>query len=685
MNNLRVTENNQPFTVNFIDLDNDNASLAHLEGLHPNDLDVNTIIQTLEQKGYRLINNDFDINNITEHKYVITFKHTYKTIDADHPNDDFPASELRKRGIQTVHYQGAGTRTPIDNESEVVFNRSLILDLVEKKIIKDNGWTKPSFRIIGTPGVPGYVADKGYVGGEEVDVHNPNREYTVTYKVNSQPSADEQKAVIKFVDVDDKNKEISTSGDLTGNPYTQIDYSPDGIINYLEHQGYKLIDNGFSPNGESQFFDNNDKTQQIYFVSMGHMFIEVDSKHPLTGVDSKEYERDKVATIHYQGAGESTPEDNSQIIKLNRTLTVDSVTKEIQKTTNWKPAKGKFESILTPVLENYHADKKIVPGRLVTSDHLEETVVYSPNGRIIPVDENGHRIPNAPTPQYQTNPKDATQVLPNEPVPEIDGYIAKFETISPKKPNEDTFVVYNRNLINELQELQNRGFVFVNNGLTADTVARSVDGHEDGIQTYAIGLRHGHQTISPDHPGYPGKPINEYYPEGPKWPLGTGRDELIRTGEQVIVYRGAGKKTPPNNTQRVNFARTMIVDRVTGKVLKDNGWNALSRKLGTVKTPVIDGYHANKKIMGGRTVSPDKLHVQEVVNYTPNGLIIPVTPNGKPIPNAKRVRYKTDPVDPTKVLNNESVPEVEGYTPTQTTVTPSSPSESTPVVYKPKK
>lgn len=683
MNNLRETGNNQPFTVNFIDLDNDNASLAHLEELNLDDLNVDKIIQTLQQKGYQLVNNEFDASATSEHNFVVTFKHSYQTIDADHPNDDFPASDLRKTGTQIVHYQGAGTRTPIDNESQVVFNRSLIFDLVEKKVIKDNGWTRPSFRIIGTPDVPGYVPSDSYVGGDEVTVDDPDRHYVVTYEVNNTPSQSTQSAVIEFVDVDDQNKEISTSGNLTGAPYTRIDYSPIGVINYLEHQGYKLIDNGFSPNDEAQFFDNSDDHKQIYFISMGHMLAQVDATHPLTGIDSTDYERDRISTVHYVGAGPQTPDDNTQIIKMSRSLTVDCVSKEILDKTVWKPDSEKFEQVTTPILENYHANKRFVPGRLVTSDRLEETVTYTANGRIIPVDENGNEIEGAPHPQYQTSPKDATKVLENEPVPEIEGYIAKFENVSPKNPSEDTYVIYNKNLINELQELQNRGFVFVNNGLNADTVARSIDSHDDDAQTYAIGLRHGHQNVTPDNPGNPGEPINPNYPNGPKWPVGTGRDDLVRIGRQIVSYRGAGDETPVNNIQQVEFARTLIIDRVTGKILKDNGWNALNRQFGTVTTPVVNGFHADHKIVGGQTVSPDNLTVKEVVTYTANGQIVPVNPNGQPIAGAEHLRYQTDPSDPTKVLSNETVPEVPGYIPTQTTVTPSSPSQVTPIVYKP--
>ena len=49
MSNLKETRNNKKqFTVNFIDLDNESASLAHLEQARLDDINVNQIITTLQ-------------------------------------------------------------------------------------------------------------------------------------------------------------------------------------------------------------------------------------------------------------------------------------------------------------------------------------------------------------------------------------------------------------------------------------------------------------------------------------------------------------------------------------------------------------------------------------------------------------------------------------------------------------
>lgn len=687
MTNLTETGNNkQPFTVNFIDLDNDNASLAHLEEAKLDDLEVDPIIQTLQQKGYQLVNNGFDPNaDEDEYDFIVKFRHTYQIIDADHPTNEFPVEVLRKVGTQTVHYKGAGTRTPIDNKTQVVLNRSLIYDRVEKQIVKDNGWDKKSFLVIGTPDVAGYVPSDSYIGGETVTHDDADRHYDITYEINRNPSQEQQEALIKFLDVDDENKEIAASGGISGDPYTKINYSPIGTINYLKNQGYQLISNGFSPNGEVQFFDNSDKTRQTYIISMGHAHTEVNVDNPLNGIDPSEYERDRIATVHYVGAGESTPQDNSQIIKMDRTVTVDSVTKEILHRTEWRPSKDDFEAVTTPILKGYHADKGLVRAKSVSTDRLDEIITYVANGRIIPIDEDGNEIVDAPHPRYQTDPKDATKVLDNEAVPEIAGYTARMESINPEDASSDTKVVYNKKLVVQLKALEDRGYVFVNNGLNADTVARSIDNDDHGTQTYVIGLSHGHQHVTPDNPGYPGEPINPNYTEGPKWPDGTGRDDLIRMGSQVIHYVGANGYTPADDEQVTEFDRTLIIDKVNGKIVKDNGWNATQRQFGTVTTPVVEGYHADKRIVGGKTVTPDHLKEVDVVTYTLNGHIVPVDPNGQPIPDAEHPQYKTDPNDSTKVSINEPVPEVPGYTPTQSSVTPSKAGQDTPVVYNPNK
>lgn len=126
-----------------------------------------------------------------------------------------------------------------------------------------------------------------------------------------------------------------------------------------------------------------------------------------------------------------------------------------------------------------------------------------------------------------------------------------------------------------------------------------------------------------------------------------------------------------------------MVDKVTGKIVSETGWNVASHTFGNINTPVVPGYHADKAVAGGTTITPDDLNKTVTVTYTPNGHIIPVGPDEKPLPNVPQPQYPTNPNNPTEVTPNEPVPEIPGYTPNVSTVTPEDPGENTPVVYTP--
>lgn len=65
-----------------------------------------------------------------------------------------------------------------------------------------------------------------------------------------------------------------------------------------------------------------------------------------------------------------------------------------------------------------------------------------PNGHIIPIDEDGQMIEGAAHPQFHTDPKDASKVISDEIVPDVQGYHCESMTITPSDPNHDLNVVY---------------------------------------------------------------------------------------------------------------------------------------------------------------------------------------------------------------------------------------------------
>ena len=358
---------------------------------------------------------------------------------------------------------------------------------------------------------------------------------------------------------------------------------------------------------------------------------------------------------------------------------------------------------------------------MVTQNNIEETVTYQPNGKIIPVDPNGDPIPNVPTPTYPTDPTDPTKVVPDEPVPEIPGLIPSVPTVTPENPGKDTPVPYtpevpakdqvavvnyidaddsnaiitsSGNLTGKagekidystastIEELENKGYVLVSDGFPAGA---TFDNDDNTTQIYTVVLKHGTVPVTPENPGKPGEPINPNDPDGPKWPEGTGENGIKRTGTQTIHYEGAGDKTPGDDVQTFDFTKKMLVDKVTGKIIDAGEWNVTSHKFGYKDTPVIEGYHADKRNAGGSVVTPEDLNKEIVVTYQPNGKIIPVDPNGDPIPNVPTPTYPTDPTDPTKVVPDEPVPEIPGLIPSVPTVTPENPGKDTPVPYTPVK
>ncbi|WP_267495596.1 mucin-binding protein [Limosilactobacillus reuteri] len=619
-------------------------------------------IAELENKGYKLVSDNFNVTTMPQNggSYEVHFIHNTTTITPDkpgnpgepiNPNDpDGPkwpsgtdAKSLTKQGSQTVHYVYAdGTKAADDNVQNTNFDHTLVFDNVTGKQIEDKGWTPAShkFNDVTSPTIDGYHADKTVVDGATVTVDNPTSETTVTYAKNGQETRDQQTV-----------KASQT-------------------VKYVDEQGNEL---------------NPSKTQNF--------------------------------TYNYTGD------------------TYDKETGDLISRGTWNQDSNDFTAENVPVIDGYVAvsgytnnDGKYTAGGFTTTHGASDeqrnrvfTVVYKKVGKIIPVGPDGKTpIPDAPTPSYTNDPTDPTKVTPNEPVPTIPGYTPSTPTVTPGVPTEDTPVPYTpvtpakdqQALVNyvdadennkvittsgdlsgkageridystatTIQDLENKGYVLVNDGFPAGATYDNDDGT---VQTYAVVLRHGTQPVTPTDPGKPGEPINPNDPDGPKWPDGTDENSLKKTGTQTVHYVYAdGTKAKDDDVQSFDFTKTGVVDKVTGKLISETGWNVSSHTFDRVDSPVIEGYHADKRVAGGETVTPDDLNKEVTVTYTPNGKIIPVDPSGKPIPNVPTPQYPTDPTDPTKVTPDEPVPEIPGYTPSVPTVTPTDPGKDTPVPYTP--
>ena len=295
-------------------------------------------------------------------------------------------SDVTKSTKQTVVFEGAGEKTPATNiKDDYVFTG--------KKDLTTNAITwKTSSHTYGSvpvPVVPGYYADKAEAGFKTVTLDEPE----VTDKVIYKPLG-------KIIQVDENFNVIPNSNSVTyeNNPYnpreaieTAIPAAPAGYkIRELQPHawGYNIVDKTIEPNDESDP-DCISKDTPIVYV-------------PLTSDVTKSTKQ----TVVFEGAGEKTPATNIKddyVFTGKKDLTTNAIT--------WKTSSHTYGSVPVPVVPGYIADKSQA-GQLevtVATPNAEETVSYTPVGRIIFVDEAGNQIVGTNAVPY-TNAPDPTKV-----------------------------------------------------------------------------------------------------------------------------------------------------------------------------------------------------------------------------------------------------------------------------------
>ena len=152
-------------------------------------------------------------------------------------------------------------------------------------------------------------------------------------------------------------------------------------------------------------------------------------------------------------------------------------------------------------------------------------------------------------------------------------------------------------------------------------------------------------------------------------------DSLTKETEQTVNFTGAGSATPKDNVQN-----DFVFKGSYNEATKETTWENKDHTYGTVKVPVVTGYFADKAEAGAKTVTPDSPKATDIVTYKALGKIIPVDASGNVIANAPQPQYLNDANDPRKA-GETAVPEIVGYKPERTSVTPENPGEDTKVTY----
>ena len=229
----------------------------------------------------------------------------------------------------------------------------------------------------GVPMVPGYTAHdpEGHVltPGSSYQPSDPTKDTTITY------TADTQKGSVSYVD-DTTGKTLKTDS-ISGTTGSKSSYSTSGNIADYKKHGYELVTDGYPAD---LTFDNNDTTDQNFTVHLKHQNIQSTEAKTVT------------ETIHYQGAGNQTPADNTAQVTFTRQVSTDTVTGE--KTYGSWSADQSFATVTSPVIKGYTPDQAEIGAQTVSGDasDLDFTVIYTKDAPTKPVNPSQPTMPAKP-------------------------------------------------------------------------------------------------------------------------------------------------------------------------------------------------------------------------------------------------------------------------------------------------
>ena len=313
------------------------------------------------------------------------------------------------------------------------------------------------------------------------------------------------------------------------------------------------------------------------------------------------------------------------------------------------------------------------PYDYITNGNYMVVVNYANLGIIDYVDEAGNKIPGSSTYRINNSTETITAngktynkiydagVTELPPVPA--GYRIKYASADKSKANAYVDV-----LKSERQYDYNNGIATIRSERAWDrNQSRVVD-----LVQFANGSQGLDASIDANGGG-------QYLAPGYRYHIIVEKDtkDVTKATSQTVTYTGADTKTPAANTQN-DFSFNGKEDPTTNTTT----WTETTHTYGTVKTPVVTGYYADKAVAGGKTVTPDAPNATDTVTYKAFGKFIAVDENGNPIPGVSTTAYTNDPNDATKMIAiDKTLPSIPGYTVKVIPASPSNPGEDTRVVY----
>lgn len=313
------------------------------------------------------------------------------------------------------------------------------------------------------------------------------------------------------------------------------------------------------------------------------------------------------------------------------------------------------------------------PYDFIENGNFFVTPNYANLGIIDYVDEAGNKIPGSSTYRINNSTETITAngktynkiydagVTELPPVPA--GYRIKYATADKSKANAYVDV------------LKSERQYDYNNGVATIRSERSWDRNQSRVVDL-VQFANGSQGLDASIDANGG---GQYLAPGYLYHIIVEKDtrDVTKATSQTVTYTGADTKTPAANTQN-DFSFNGKEDPTTNTTT----WTETTHTYGTVKTPVVTGYYADKAVAGGKTVTPDAPNATDTVTYKAFGKFIAVDENGNPIPGVSTTAYTNDPNDATKMIAiDKTLPSIPGYTVKVVPATPGDLSSDTKVVY----
>lgn len=597
-------------------------------------------------------------------------------------------------------YDKLGSIVPVDEDGNVIGD-----------LVQFNNSTDPTkAAVTDSPVIPGYTIKDPTQS--KITPHNPGQNIKVVYVRNNVT------ATIKYID-DTAGDDLSAyNKSITAKPGEALNYTTEDSIADLHKKGYVLVSDNFNVTTMPEKGGN-------YEVHVKHGTKTIDPDNPTDKYTKKDLQKTATRTINYvDDQGNKIAESVTSTVVFTGTGTVDAVTGNL---VNLHPD-GSIKDQNGKLTWTYSVDGGAVQKSDTytfsaitarpTIDHNNSTYNFT---SIAPADYNAG---NGVVSSYRVNSTDPQDLTVNVVYTKQAIYHAgKTETKSvtrtinyldgktgekiPTNPVAQTVNLHRTEIIDDSGKVIGYGTISkdgksytINNDWVVDGKWASVTSPDLSAKGYkAPRFENGTSAARVDEvivgSGTKDATVNVYYdhnliPIGPDNfdKHGVDRSQIEKQVKETVHYVGAGDKTPADHVQTSKWTRTITIDAVTKEVVPNGQYTTdwtipkgEKTEYAQVNTPVVNGYYTDQANVPATVVTQND--IERTVTYKQIGRIIPVDPNGKPIPGAPTPQYHNDPTDPTKVLPNVPVPNIPGYKPSVPTVTPTDPGKDTQVPYTP--